>query len=65
MTDALNAVAQAKANRGNAEAEFVAAIVEASAEGATYRQIAKAAGLSHQRVAQIVKPKPAKGKVTA
>jgi hypothetical protein len=62
MTDALNAVAQAKANRGNAEAEFVAAIVQASESGYPYRVIAKAAGLSHQRVAQIVKPKP---KVTA
>jgi predicted transcriptional regulator len=65
MTDPLNAVAQAKAKRTDAEAKLVAAIVDASESGYTYRVIAKAAGLSHQRVAQIVKPKPVKGKVTA
>lgn len=35
--------------------ELHAAIVAAHASGETYRDIAKAAGMSHQRVGQIVK----------
>jgi len=51
----LHSVALARMDRQDAEADFIAAIVAASAAGYSYRQIAEAADLSFQRVAQIVK----------
>lgn len=39
----------------DAREELHAAIVAAAASGETYRDIAEAAGMSHQRVGQIVK----------
>lgn len=47
-------VAQARRNRETAQAEFEASIKAAVASGETYRDVARMAGLSHQRVAQIV-----------
>lgn len=42
--------------RAKARAEWHAAIREAHAQGATLRAIATAAGVSHVRVLQIVRP---------
>lgn len=51
----LDPVLEARLARMDAESDFIEAIVEASAQGISYRQIARAADLSFQRVAQIVK----------
>lgn len=51
----LRRVARAAHNVENARAELIAAIVAAAHSGETYRDIADAAGFSHQRVWQIVK----------
>lgn len=50
----LEAVEQARAGRDAAEQEFVAAVLAAHDAGASYRVIARHAGLSHQRIAQLV-----------
>lgn len=52
--DALEAVRAAAEKRAEATAAWRAAIVDAHKRGASYRQIAIAAGVSHQRIAQIV-----------
>jgi K+-transporting ATPase c subunit len=57
--DALVHVRAARMGRVDAEADFTAAIVAASAAGHSCRSIAKAAGLSFQRVAQIVQQEQA------
>jgi alkylated DNA nucleotide flippase Atl1 len=48
-------VARAKRQLEEARAELHAAIKAAVASGETYRDVARMAGLSHQRVSQIVK----------
>lgn len=50
----LNAVRAARAERDAAEARFLRAVLAAHDAGASYRTIAEYAGLSHQRIAQIV-----------
>jgi transcriptional regulator with XRE-family HTH domain len=50
----LRRVARAARKRERAEAELYEAIVAARASGETYRDIAKAAGLSHQGVWKIM-----------
>lgn len=50
----LEAVEKARAGRDAAEGEFVAAVLAAHEAGASYRVIARHAGLSHQRIAQVV-----------
>lgn len=52
--DQLAAVADARLRRLDADSDFIEAIVAAHAAGHTYREIAGAADLSFQRVAQIV-----------
>jgi hypothetical protein len=54
MADHAKALARAAARYVDAKAARDAAIREASASGMTYRAIAEIAGLSHQRIAQIV-----------
>jgi hypothetical protein len=48
-------VAQAKRDLERCRAAFVDAIKDAVASGETYRDVARMAGISHQRVGQIVK----------
>jgi hypothetical protein len=55
MPDPLTAVKRATARRCEANASWRAAIRQAHAEGASLRQIAAAAGVSHVRILQIVK----------
>jgi len=50
----LKRVRQARARITAAEQELVAAMVAAHESGETYRDIAEEAGLSHQRVWEIV-----------
>lgn len=50
----LEQVEEARAGRDAAEQEFVAAVLAAHKAGASYRVIARHAGLSHQRIAQLV-----------
>ena len=50
----LDAVREARAERDAADAGFLAAVLAAHDAGASYRTIAEYAGLSHQRIAQIV-----------
>jgi anthranilate phosphoribosyltransferase len=65
MGDQVNPVAQADLRRvvkavrslHAADSELRAAVIAARASGETYRDIAGAAGLSHQRVWQIVNPR--------
>ncbi len=51
----LRRVARAAQRVRESRDELEAAIVAASASGESYRDIAEAAGMSHQRVGQIVK----------
>jgi hypothetical protein len=55
MADPLTTVKRATARRSEANASWRAAIREAHAEGASLRQIAAAAGVSHVRILQIVR----------
>jgi transposase-like protein len=55
MADPLTTVKRATARRAESEAAWRAAIRQARAEGASLRQIAAAAGVSHVRILQIVK----------
>lgn len=50
----LDTVKAARAERDAADAGFLAAVLAAHDAGASYRTIAEYAGLSHQRIAQIV-----------
>lgn len=50
----LERVSLARVGRVDAQSDFTEAIVRASAAGISYRTIAEAADISHQRVAQIV-----------
>lgn len=52
--DALEVVREAAEERADANAAWRCAIIEAHKRGASYRQIALVAGVSHQRIAQIV-----------
>lgn len=51
----LRRVERAAGRARESRAELVEAILAAAASGETYRDIAEAAGMSHQRVGQIVK----------
>lgn len=51
----LRRVQRAAARVTDAREELIAAIFAAVSSGETYRDIARAAGMSHQRVGQIVK----------
>lgn len=55
---ALDEVSAAAAAREQAQRRFVAALHQAYDLGASYRQIAAAANLSHQRIAQILTQAP-------
>lgn len=55
MADPLTTVQRARARRAESEASWRAAIRQARAEGASLRQIAAAAGVSHVRILQIVR----------
>jgi hypothetical protein len=55
MADSLTSVQRATARRSEANASWRAAIREAHAEGASFRQIAAAASVAHVRIPQIVK----------
>jgi transposase-like protein len=55
MADPLTTVKRATARRAESEASWRAVIRQAHAEGASLRQIAAAAGVSHVRILQIVK----------
>jgi len=55
MTDPLKTVQQATARRAESDASWRAAIRQAHAEGASLRQIAAAAGVSHVRILQIAR----------
>jgi hypothetical protein len=55
MADPLTMVQRATARRAESEASWRAAIRQARAEGASLRQIAAAAGVSHVRILQIVR----------
>jgi transposase-like protein len=55
MADPLTTVKRATARRAESETAWRAAIRQARAEGASLRQIAAAAGVSHVRILQIVK----------
>lgn len=54
MAVALAVVEEAAAGRVDAQKAFDEAILTAVAAGASFRAVAKAAGLTHGRVAQIV-----------
>lgn len=56
VTDALQQVAAAAANRHQAQTDLEAALKRAAAQGHTLRAIGSAAGLSYSRVGQIVGP---------
>jgi len=51
----MDRVSKARERLRQAQEELRAAIVAAVESGETYRDVAKSAGLSHQRVAQIVR----------
>lgn len=53
----LRRVRRAARRAADSEAELRDAIVAARASGETYRDIAEAAGLSHQRIWQLTNPK--------
>jgi hypothetical protein len=55
MANPLTSVKRATARRSEANASWRAAIREAHSEGASLRQIAAAAGVSHVRILQIVR----------
>jgi hypothetical protein len=55
MPDPLTTVKRATARRTESEVSWHAAIRQARVEGASLRQIAAAAGVSHVRILQIVK----------
>ena len=55
MADPLTTVQRARARRAESEASWRASIRQARAEGASLRQIAAAAGVSHVRILQIVR----------
>ena len=55
MADSLKTVQQATARRAESNESWRAAIRQAHAEGASLRQIAAAAGVSHVRILQIVR----------
>lgn len=54
MARALERVRQAASAKTTAEQEYIAALVAAAAAKHTRRAIAEAAGISHQRVHQII-----------
>jgi uncharacterized protein YdbL (DUF1318 family) len=54
VADLLRGVRSARAQRDAAERHFVAIVLAAREAGASYRAIAENAGLSHQRIAQVV-----------
>lgn len=53
-SDPLTRVREAADRRARAATAFEEAIIAASAEGVSYRDISNEAGISHQRVAQII-----------
>jgi hypothetical protein len=55
MADPLAAVKRARTRRAESEEAWRAAIRQARTEGASLRQIAVAAGVSHVRILQILK----------
>jgi hypothetical protein len=55
MANSLTSVRRATARRSEANASWRAAIRQAHADGASLRQIAAAAGVSHVRILQIVR----------
>lgn len=59
MADPLTTVKQATARRSAANASWREAIREAHAAGASLRQIAAAAGVSHVRILQVVRQRKA------
>ena len=54
MKEALKKVERAASKRDRAQVELRAAIAEAHEQGASLREIARAAGLSHTYIAQII-----------
>jgi transposase-like protein len=55
MANPLTTVQRATARRAESEAAWRAAIRQAHAEGASLRQIAAVAGVSHVRILQIIR----------
>jgi predicted transcriptional regulator len=54
VREALKKVERAASKRDRAQVELRAAIIEAREQGASLREIARAAGLSHTYIAQII-----------
>jgi len=55
MNAALQKITRARVRREKAERDLSAAVLEARAAGATLQQIADAAGVTRQRIYQIMK----------